>query len=377
MSIRLRRKAVLGVVAAAAVVVGAAAPAGANAGTLYSATPLNGWGHDGTAYGVDIFEDVVYVGGSFANAVRFTQVQAHANLMAVQRSTGTVIGSFNPSTDATVRAVVADNSFLYVGGDFLTVNGQGRQRIAKLNRNNGSLVQTWNVPVNKPVRDLLLVGNTLYLVGDFTKVHNVTRNRAAAVDATSGALLAFNPNLTNPGFGVKTYAVAANPSGTRVYVGGNFAVVGGTPRSFMAQVDPVSGALQGPAFAQLNDLVLDLSVTDSQVFAGVDGGMNSAAAWNPTTGQRQWRLQANGDVQAVEYSNGNVYFGFHDGFNGNTTLRVLAADAASGTLETAFQPVSGGGVGVWGIEADGDYLAVVGKFPKMGGFNVKGVSIHP
>jgi hypothetical protein len=30
-----------------------------------------------------------------------------------------------------------------------------------------------------------------------------------------------------------------------------------------------------------------------------------------------------------------------------------------------------------GIDADGDYLAVVGKFPKMGGFNVKGVSIHP
>jgi hypothetical protein len=298
--------------------------------------------------------------------------------MAVQRSTGTVIGNFNPSTDATVRAVVADSSFLYIGGDFLTVNGQGRQRIAKLNRADGSLVGTWNVPVNKPVRDLLLVGNTLYLVGDFTKVHNTTRNRAAAVDATTGALLpSFNPNLTNPGAGVKAYAVAINPSGTRLYVGGNFTVVGGIPRSFLAEVNPATGALQGPAFAQLSALVLDLSVTDSQVFAGVDGGMNSAAAWNPTTGQRQWRLQTNGDVQAVEYSNGNVYFGFHDGFNGNTTLRVLAADAASGTLETAFQPVSGGGVGVWGIEADGDYLAVVGKFPKMGGFNVKGVSIHP
>ena len=38
--------------------------------------------------------------------------------------------------------------------------------------------------------------------------------------------------------------------------------------------------LSRPAFDQLNDLVLDLSVTDSQVFAAVDGGMNSVAAWN-------------------------------------------------------------------------------------------------
>ncbi len=136
----------------------------------------------------------------------------------------------------------------------------------------------------------------------------------------------------------------------------------------------------GGAFNQLNDLVLDLSVTDSQVFAAVDGGMNSAAAWDLGGGARQWRAQANGDVQAVQYDNGNVYFGFHDGFTidgvRDFTLRVLAADAQSGTIES-FRPVSGGAVGVWGIDSDGQYLAVVGKFPKMGGFNVKGISIHP
>ena len=44
-----------------------------------------------------------------------------------------------------------------------------------------------------------------------------------------------------------------------------------------------------------------------------------------------WRWQqANGDVQAVRFAANNVYFGFHDGFGGNTTLRLLAADAVSG-----------------------------------------------
>ena len=90
-----------------------------------------------------------------------------------------------------------------------------------------------------------------------------------------------------------------------------------------------------------------------------------------------WTQRANGDVQAVKYSNGNLYFGFHDGFNGNVTLRLLAADAVTGNLEQAFQPVSGGYPGTLALAADGNYLVVGGKFPRMGAIRVKGLSIHP
>ena len=47
-----------------------------------------------------------------------------------------------------------------------------------------------------------------------------------------------------------------------MYVGGNFTTVGGAPRSFLAEVHRGTGGLVGGAFNQLNDLVLDLSVTD-------------------------------------------------------------------------------------------------------------------
>jgi hypothetical protein len=90
--------------------------------------------------------------------------------------------------------------------------------------------------------------------------------------------------------------------------------------------------------------------------------------------------RANGDVQAVKYSEGNVYFGFHDGYDNVTTRRLLAADPFStppgNVLIPNFDPVSGGVQGVLALDADGTYLVAVGKFPKMGGFNVKGVSIH-
>ena len=71
---------------------------------------------------------------------------------------------------------------------------------------------------------------------------------------------------------------------------------------------------------------------------------------------------------------GNAYFGFHDGFNGDTTLRLLAADAGNGAI-TPFAPQSAGSVGVLGLSSDGPYLAAVGKFPKMGGVSVKNVAV--
>jgi hypothetical protein len=223
------------------------------------------------------------------------------------------------------------------------------------------------VTADKTVRDMVLVGNTLYLVGDFTKVNGVARKRAAAVDASGNLDDAFKPSLTN-----KVYAVAA--SAGSIFFGGNFTSVNSTPQSFLAAVNPVDGRLSGSAYSGINGTVLDLSVAGDQLFAAADAGFNSLAAWNVGGGAMQWRDKANGDVQAVLYLRGNAYFGFHDGFNGDTTLRLLAADAGAGTI-TPFAPQSSGSVGVLGLSSDGPYLAAVGKFPKMGGVSVKNVAV--
>ena len=66
------------------------------------------------------------------------------------------------------------------------------------------------------------------------------------------------------------------------------------------------------------------------MFIAGGGGYNSAASWAIGGGRMLWRQRADGDVQAVRFANNNAYFGFHDGFRGNNTLRLLAADAAVG-----------------------------------------------
>jgi Domain of unknown function (DUF5122) beta-propeller len=357
--------------------------ASADTATLFSLNPLptDVWGQDGTAYAVAISGNTVFAGGSFLHAVHGTDLPQRSNLMAVDR-TGASLLPFAPTTDGTVRTMATDGASLYIGGDFTMVNGQPRNHLAKLNLD-GSLQNFTHGAVNVPktVRDLLVVGNTLYLVGDFGMVNGTVRKRAAAIDKTSGDLLPFNPNL-----GGKAYAVAAY--GSTIYLGGNFLTVGGTTRNYLAAVDATSGALQSPIFKNVGDVILDLSVnTDngSQVFGAGGGGFNSAAAWNTSDGTRQWVQRANGDVQAVKFAKksgssgvGNVYFGFHDGFGGNTKLRLLAADAASGTLMWATGvPVSGGNPGVVALASDGQNLVVGGRFPKMGTVKVKGLSIHP
>ena len=371
-----------------------ATPASANPGTLYSPNPLDGWGQDGTAYAVTIVRGngVVYAGGSFQNAARYQQRQPRQNLMAVAEATGDLvppcIGAtpcFGPApngawTNGTVRAMATDGLSLFIAGDFTQVNGQPRTRIARLDLA-GNLLPL-NVSAPKAVRDMLAVGSTLYIVGDFGTVTGnagvVTRKRAAAFDVNSGAVLPFNPNLSG-----KANAVAISPNGRTVYLGGAFLNVNGQARRYLAAVDPASGlprANVDPTFAQVGDVILDISVSDdgSRVFAAGGGGFNSAAAWDAATGgQPVWVQRANGDVQAVKYSNGNVYFGFHDGFNGNVRLRLMAADAGTGNIEQVFQPVSGGVPGPVALDADGGYLVVGGKFPRMGAIRVKGLAINP
>jgi hypothetical protein len=229
------------------------------------------------------------------------------------------------------------------------------------------------------VRDLLVVGSKLYMVGEFTKVNNTTRHHAAVVNTTNGGLDPnFDPNTSGlNGVGGTVYAVASSPDGSRIYIGGNFTTVGGVARQNLAEVNAVTGAAQGPTFAQVNDRVEDLSVKSdgTHVYAGTK--FNSAVDWDTTTGTREWAVRADGDVQAVQYSDGYVYMGFHDGYLKNSALRLLALAPADGAVDPTYQPASNSYPGVYTLDADGHYLVAGGYFSTMGGVPVKGLAIFP
>ena len=160
--------------------------------------------------------------------------------MAVQRSTGAIVSGFTAWTNGTVRSIVSDGASLYIGGDFTIVNGEPRNRVAKLEpvRRPGP---NFEVRANKPVRDLHCPRNaTLYLVGDFTTIrgHRPQASRGRGRGQLARACPSTPTCRTRP---------TPSPSRrtNRLYVGGNFTTVGGAARSFLTQVNAVSGAMLG------------------------------------------------------------------------------------------------------------------------------------
>ena len=297
--------------------------------------------------------------------------------MAVQRDTGDLLPGFVANTNGIVHVVLSDGISVYVGGEFTTVNGVAANHIAKLDPATGAVDSGFHATTTNFVSDLVLFGSKPYAVGDFGQMNGVSRQGAALLDMTTGALdPTFDPNTDG-----RVNTVAINPAGTKLYLAGIFQNVGSVSRPWIAEVSPTTGAAQGPTFTTVQDYVRDVTVgPDGLVYAAVGGKQNSAYA-STDDRQAEWRQHANGDVQAVKYSNGYVFFGFHDGFtiNGvrNYTLRILAANPQTGVLNPGFMPESGALPGVLTIDADGTYLAVGGYFGHMGGKSVNGLSIHP
>ncbi|NQX02985.1 IPT/TIG domain-containing protein, partial [bacterium] len=133
--------------------------------------------------------------------------------------------TFVPVIDGAVRAIVrqADGKIL-IGGDFTTVGVTARARVARLNTD-GTLDTTFapGTAANAAVRALLLQADGKLLIGgDFTSVNGSTRNRLARLLANGSVDSSYNPNVNGP-----VHALLAHPSGA--LVGGAFGMVGANP----------------------------------------------------------------------------------------------------------------------------------------------------
>jgi hypothetical protein len=323
-------------------------------GTLYSWRP----NVNGSVLALAVSGNTLYIGGDFTTVSGLTRNR----LAAFDMTTG-AIKSWDPNVDNTVCSISVNGGMLYVGGTFTAIGGQSRNRIAAIDVNTG-VVTSWNPDANSDVRTLVVSGSTVYAGGYFTTVGAQTRNYIAALDMTTGTATTWNPNANST-------VSAISLSGSTVYAGGVFSTIGGQTRNKIAALDMTTGNATSWNPNPYGD-VLSIAVNGSTLYvagyictiggqtrnriAAIDMSTNTATSWNPNV---------NGDVNALSL-NGSMLFagGVFTTVGGQTRNRLVSIDTATGNA-TLWNPNANGIVNT--LVVSGSTLYAGGNFTTIGG----------
>ena len=283
------------------------------------------WQTNASVQGIAVAAGKAYVGGRFTSvrppgSPLGTNEVGQAYLAAFDTTTGDLVTAFNPVLNGQIYAVAAsaDGSRIFVGGDFTTVNGVTRNRIAAFDTATGALVTNWKPSVSYRVKTISVSGTTVYFGGSFGLVNGTERLRLAAVSTSLGTLLPWAPASNGD-----VYAVDVADDGSKVYAGGQFSAVNGTSQNTVSSLDPVSGAVLPfaaaaavpPPNGQCTTRVKSIDASGGSVYFGNggDGGGCFDGTWaaDVATGNLLWKNQCLGATEAVKVVNGWLYKGSH------------------------------------------------------------------
>jgi len=229
----------------------------------------------------------IFAGGSFASVGG----QTRKNLAALNATTGRLT-SWKPDAKGldyinAINALAAANGMVYVAGRFQSIGGQPRNNLAALDTTTGRIT-AWNPnPDGSRVNVITAVGNRVYVAGDFGFIGNKPRRGLAQLDAVQGLATDWRADMAP---GDRVHAIVADDR-PEVYVGGDFAAVGGEPRNNLAALDAATGRVTdwnpnvGPDFAGVMTLALAgniLYAGGSFVLAG-EQSRRGLAAFDVTT----------------------------------------------------------------------------------------------
>jgi PKD repeat protein len=190
----------------------------------------------------------------------------------------------------------------------------------------------------------VVVGGTVYVAGQFTTARpagaaagtsTVARSNLLAYDLATGTLIdSWKPVLNGP-----AYVITASLDGTRLYVGGDFTYVNGSPQNRIVVLDRASGLRVSGFTVGANAAVRAITSTPSTIYFG--GNFNTVggvthyrlAAMSATTGGLlSWKASAqSAQVQALLLSPDNSRLIVGGRF---TTLNNVAA-LGSGAVSTS------------------------------------------
>lgn len=309
-------------------------------GVAFAAEDQTTWQTNGTVYALGTASGKVVAGGTFSQvrppAGRSDAPRSGNALVILDAETGEPDACQFPVTlsggTPTVRAITvnADQSRVYIGGNFSTVGGVNVARIAVLDVQ-ACTVAPFRAPLpGSTVTALALHGDVLYAGGLFKTVGGQTREAFAAFNATTGALLPWTANAVRgrtdlPPQVNEGRAVAVSPDGAKVVVGGDLFTINGQSSHSIAIVSgasPVDGTGGEVLRTYAPGFIPDTSVTkaiidggDGRFYIGNEGTgggvFDGKAAFSWATGDQVWRDTCLGATQSLVMYEGTLYSASH------------------------------------------------------------------
>lgn len=225
---------------------------------------LTDWdpGSESWVNAVAIYDDIVYIGGSFdeVGTGASTSAVSRQNLAAFDKEGN--VTDWDAETNGSVYALAVDDGVFYAGGSFSKAgtggDEQDRLSVAAFDTN-GELLE-WDPGVDSSsfsvsVETLVAKDGIIYAGGDFTEAGMGTtgggtteRDFLAAFD-TDGQVTSWSPRVAEPDFSLDSPVIDIAIDGDVIYVGGTFNTAGlsvtgtgGEPRQSVAAFD-VDGQL--------------------------------------------------------------------------------------------------------------------------------------
>lgn len=186
--------------------------------------------------------DIELIGNRVILAGTFTQLKdtdgtviTQKYLAAYDQNTGAMDRSFNPVIDRVVAdvAVAPDASAIYAVGEFNTIDGVTKRKIARLTPG-GDLVAGFTAQANNRVADVAAAANRVFVGGRFTDINGTMRQHLAALNPATGAVdTTFDIPLT-VGLGflgeISTAGLDLSADGSTLLVAHSAALMAGQPR---------------------------------------------------------------------------------------------------------------------------------------------------
>lgn len=301
----------------------------------------------------------ILIGGDFIQVGSVTAFK-----LARLNTDGTVDPTFGASLGfqggVLLIIVVQGDGKILVGGRFTHINGVSRNRIARLN-SDGSLDSSFTVAAG-PSDVVTSIGlqsdGKIIIAGDFLSVNGVSRSRVARLHTDGNLDLSFDPGtgVSDPAFGATVIvSELVVQSDGKVVLGGKFTLVSGVSRSGIARLNadgsldtsfaPSSGVTGSSATVSALALQSDGRIVIGGSFTRVNGTSRTNIARLTTTGGTDSFVLSNGtDLRvfaAAMQNDDKVLIGGEFATAGGQARNRIARLTTTGAIDTTFDPGSG------------------------------------